>query len=147
MSFSTAIANNSNQPNFTRLEAAPGSLDVKWIHGSVSAKHNSDPDIQVHAYNEHTFILRQNMAVHVEAPFMFLIFGRDRAILLDTGATRSPLFLAAPNGRSANHTVAGQIIHVIAMPSRSPIPTCTATTLKPTLNLPIAPTPLSSAKA
>ena len=71
---------------------APGSLEVKWIHGSVSAKHNTDPDIQVHAYNEHTFILRQNMAVHVEAPFMFLLFGNERVILLDTGATRSPRF-------------------------------------------------------
>ena len=71
---------------------APGSLEVKWIHGSVSAKHNTDPDIQVHAYNEHTFILRQNMAVHVEAPFMFLLFGNERVILLDTGATRSPQF-------------------------------------------------------
>ncbi|MGB3294897.1 MAG: MBL fold metallo-hydrolase [Phormidesmis sp.] len=74
------------------LEAAPGSLEVNWIHGSVSAKHNTDPDIQVHAYNEHTFILRQNMAVHVEAPFMFLLFGNERVILLDTGATRSPEF-------------------------------------------------------
>ena len=71
---------------------APGSLEVKWIHGSVSAKHNTDPDIQIHAYNEHTFILRQNMAVHVEAPFMFLLFGNERVILLDTGATRSPRF-------------------------------------------------------
>ncbi|MBE9139965.1 MBL fold metallo-hydrolase [Nodosilinea sp. LEGE 07088] len=72
--------------------AAPGSLDVQWIHGSVSPKHNTDPDIQVHPYNEHTIILRQNMAVHAEAPFMFLLFGNDRAILLDTGATRSPDF-------------------------------------------------------
>ncbi len=71
---------------------APGSLAVNWIHGSVSAKHNTDPDIQVHAYNEHTFILRQNMAVHVEAPFMFLLFGNERVVLLDTGATRSPQF-------------------------------------------------------
>lgn len=76
--------------NFT--ESASGSLDVNWIHGSVSAKHNTDPDIQIHAYNEHTFILRQNMAVHVEAPFMFLLFGNERAILPDTGATRSPQF-------------------------------------------------------
>jgi hydroxyacylglutathione hydrolase len=71
---------------------APGSLDVQWIHGSVSPKHNTDPDIQVHYYNEHTVILRQNMAVHFEAPFMFLLFGNDRAILLDTGATRESEF-------------------------------------------------------
>ncbi|MEO0491135.1 MAG: hydrolase glyoxylase, partial [Cyanobacteria bacterium J06659_2] len=61
--------------NFTLPQAAPGSLDVRWIHGSVSPKHNTDPDIQVHAYNEHTIIMRQNMAVHPEAPFMFLLFG------------------------------------------------------------------------
>ena len=85
MSSSTAV-------DFDLPTVAPGSLDVQWIHGSVSAKHNTDPDIQVHAYNEHTFILRQNMAVHVEAPFMFLLFGNERVILLDTGATRSPDF-------------------------------------------------------
>jgi glyoxylase-like metal-dependent hydrolase (beta-lactamase superfamily II) len=78
--------------DFNRDSPAPGSLDVRWIHGSVSAKHNTDPDIQVHQYNPHTYILRQNMAVHYEAPFMFLLFGNDRALLLDTGATRSPDF-------------------------------------------------------
>jgi hydroxyacylglutathione hydrolase len=67
-------------------------LDVAWIHGSEAAKYNTDPDIQVHACDEHTFILRQNMAVHFEAPFMFLLFGRSRAVLLDTGATASPEF-------------------------------------------------------
>ena len=70
----------------------PRALDVNWIHGSPSAKHNSDPDIQVHAYDEHTFILRQNMAIDYEAPFLFLIFGNARAVLLDTGATASAEF-------------------------------------------------------
>jgi hydroxyacylglutathione hydrolase len=78
----------------TRIDFADGSavpdLNVTWIHGSESAKHNTDPDIQVHVYDEHTYILRQNMAVHFEAPFMFLLFGRSRALLLDTGATANP---------------------------------------------------------
>jgi hydroxyacylglutathione hydrolase len=73
---------------FNLPEAAPGSF-AQWIHGSVSPKHNTDPEIQVHFYNEQTVIMRQNMAVHYEAPFMFLLFGNQRAILLDTGATRS----------------------------------------------------------
>ena len=38
-------------------------LDVAWIHGSQAAKYNTDPDIQVHACDEHTYILRQNKAV------------------------------------------------------------------------------------
>ncbi|MEE4490323.1 MBL fold metallo-hydrolase [Streptomyces sp. BE230] len=70
----------------------PRLLDVEWIHGSPSAKHNNDPDIQVHAYDEHTFILRQNMAINYEAPFLFLIFGNARAVLIDTGATASAEF-------------------------------------------------------
>jgi glyoxylase-like metal-dependent hydrolase (beta-lactamase superfamily II) len=67
-------------------------LDVRWIHGSPSAKHNTDPDIQVHAYDEHTFILRQNMAIDYEAPFLFLLFGNAQAVLIDTGATESAEF-------------------------------------------------------
>ena len=72
--------------------AGAANLDVSWIHGSEAAKYNTDPDIQVHAYDEHTYILRQNMAVHYEAPFMFLLFGGSRALLLDTGATSDPRF-------------------------------------------------------
>ncbi|MEU4083453.1 MBL fold metallo-hydrolase [Streptomyces aureus] len=70
-----------------RVTATP--LDVRWIHGSPSAKHNTDPDIQVHAYDENTVILRQNKAIDYEAPFMFLLFGTERAVLIDTGATAS----------------------------------------------------------
>ena len=75
--------------DFTAGVPRPGDLEVAWIHGSESAKHNTDPDIQVHAYDGHTFILRQNMAVNYEAPFMFLLFGNARAVLIDTGATAS----------------------------------------------------------
>ena len=72
--------------------AAVLNLDVAWIHGSEAAKYNTEPDIQVHACDEHTYILRQNKAVHYEAPFMFLLFGTARAMLLDTGATANPRF-------------------------------------------------------
>ena len=80
------------ETDFTAGVPRPGDLEVAWIHGSESAKHNTDPDIQVHAYDEHTFILRQNMAVNYEAPFMFLLFGNARAVLIDTGATASQDF-------------------------------------------------------
>ncbi|UYM07416.1 MBL fold metallo-hydrolase [Solicola gregarius] len=75
--------------DFTSVTRQGRALDVRWIHGSPSAKHNTDPDIQTHAYDEHTFILRQNMAVNYEAPFMFLLFGNAQAVLIDTGATAS----------------------------------------------------------
>ncbi len=65
-------------------------LSVQWIHGSESSKHNTDPDIQVFWYDDHTVILRQNKAINYEAPFLYLLFGASRAVLLDTGATASP---------------------------------------------------------
>ncbi|MER8184154.1 MBL fold metallo-hydrolase [Kitasatospora sp. NPDC094015] len=67
-----------------------GPLAVRWIHGSPSAKHNTDPDIQVYAHDADTVVLRQNMAVDYEAPFLFLLFGEERAVLIDTGATADP---------------------------------------------------------
>ena len=67
-----------------------GDLDVRWIHGSPSAKHDRDPEIQVHRYDEHTVILRQNMSVHYEAPFLYLLLGNDQAVLVDSGATAQP---------------------------------------------------------
>ncbi len=66
-----------------------GDVSVRWIHGSSSAKHDQDPEIQIHVYDQDTFILRQNKAVHYEAPFLFLLFGQQRAVLIDTGATES----------------------------------------------------------
>lgn len=62
-----------------------GSLDVAWIRGR-----RGEPEIQVHFYDEHTVILRQSKRVNYEAPFIYLLFGNDRALLLDTGATADP---------------------------------------------------------
>lgn len=65
-----------------------GSLDVVWNHGTRGKAH--EPAIQVHWYDEHTAILRQSKAVNYEAPFLFLLFGSERALLLDSGATPDP---------------------------------------------------------
>jgi len=65
----------------------PGSLDVTWIHGARSKRTAQDPAIQVHHCDEHTVIMRQSKSVNYEAPFLFLLFGNERALLLDTGAT------------------------------------------------------------
>jgi hydroxyacylglutathione hydrolase len=64
----------------------PGDLDVTWIHGAASSR-TADPPLQVHAYDPNTFVLRQNMSVHREAPFLYLLLGNKRALLLDSGAT------------------------------------------------------------
>jgi hydroxyacylglutathione hydrolase len=69
------------------------SFDLEWIHGSSNCINNTDPPIQIHRYDENTFIMRQNKCSHpadsYEAPFMYLLFGNDRVMLLDSGATSS----------------------------------------------------------
>jgi hydroxyacylglutathione hydrolase len=59
----------------------------RWNHGAPDGQPDTDPPIQVHAHDAGTFVLRQNMAVHWEAPFLYLFLGTERALLLDTGAT------------------------------------------------------------
>lgn len=68
-----------------------GSLDVAWVHGSPSRRHRTDPPWQVHLYREDTVIMRQSKDVTFEAPFTFLLFGTERALLLDTGAVNDDL--------------------------------------------------------
>jgi hydroxyacylglutathione hydrolase len=76
--------------NFSERAPVTGSLDVRWIHGARSRRRAADPPIQVKHYDEHTVIMRQSKLLSYEAPFLYLLFGNDRALLLDTGATPDP---------------------------------------------------------
>src|SRR5262245_11722799 len=43
------------------------------------------PDWEVHEYNPNFFILRESGCINYEKPFLYLLFGRDKALLEDTG--------------------------------------------------------------
>ena len=60
---------------------------VAWQHGAADCAGQPDPAIQVVRYDARTWILRQNKCLNYEAPFLFLLVGEQRALLLDTGAT------------------------------------------------------------
>jgi hydroxyacylglutathione hydrolase len=93
-----------------------GSMDVEWIHGAPG-----EPAIQVHYYDEHTVILRQGRSVHWEAPFLFLLFGNDRALLLDTGAVRS--FFGFGDGwpdEAVQFDLGGRRLDVLGSPGHHP---------------------------
>lgn len=76
--------------DFVTAAPAQGCLAARWIHGAPRGRRDREPKIQAHRYDEHTVILRQSKSVHYEAPFLFLLFGNERALLLDTGATADP---------------------------------------------------------
>src|SRR5882724_3021242 len=60
-----------------------GTLPLAWRTGGDCME---APDWQVHEYNADFYILRENGCTNYEKPFLYLIFGGDRAMLVDTGA-------------------------------------------------------------
>ena len=61
-------------------------MEVHWNEGSNDCSKNPQPPIQVHQYNAETFILRENLCATYEAPFIYLLIGKNKALLIDTGA-------------------------------------------------------------
>jgi glyoxylase-like metal-dependent hydrolase (beta-lactamase superfamily II) len=61
-------------------------MDVHWHEGSEDCNKNPPPPIQVHRYNADTFILRESLCATYEAPFIYLLIGKTKALLIDTGA-------------------------------------------------------------
>ena len=59
---------------------------VAWIHGAPDCSRTTDPLIQVHPWDQDTFVLRLSKCYSFEANFLYLLLGRERALLLDTGA-------------------------------------------------------------
>jgi hydroxyacylglutathione hydrolase len=73
----------------------PGTLDVQWMHGSPNCSQNTDPEVQVHAYNDTTYIIRQNKCDTFEAPFVYVLLGTSEALVYDSGDTTSTALRSA----------------------------------------------------
>jgi len=71
-------------------QLAAGSMDVRWNEGSPDCAKNPQPPLQVHAYNGASYILRENLCSTFEAPFMYLLIGSEKALLIDTGDVADP---------------------------------------------------------
>ena len=67
-------------------QIVPGTMDVHWNEGSKDCIKNPQPPLQVHRYNAQTFILRESLCATYEAPFIYLLTGKTKALLIDTGA-------------------------------------------------------------
>jgi glyoxylase-like metal-dependent hydrolase (beta-lactamase superfamily II) len=63
-------------------------IDQGWYAGGATC---TGPQFQVRAYDRDFFILRQAACTNYEKPFLYLIFGSERALLLDTGAGKVDL--------------------------------------------------------
>ncbi|WP_266169219.1 MBL fold metallo-hydrolase [Dyella subtropica] len=76
-------------------QLAPGSMDVhsmdvQWNEGSEHCDAQPPSPLQVHRYNAQTFVLRESLCETAEAPFIYLLLGTDKALLIDTGDVSDP---------------------------------------------------------
>jgi glyoxylase-like metal-dependent hydrolase (beta-lactamase superfamily II) len=90
--------------------AAPAATPLfkPWIDGSQAG----EPQMQVQRYDRDTYVIRQSIRTNFEGPFLYLLFGRDRALLLDTGA----------GGLKVRPTIDGLIAQWLAEHHRASIP-------------------------
>lgn len=83
LAFSFGLAQaQSREPDGAGLER--GTLPLQWITGGPDC--STVPKWQVHAYNPDLYILRESGCTNYEKPFLYLFFGKDLALLQDTGA-------------------------------------------------------------
>ena len=77
---------------FIALSAAaqtpePGTLPDRWPSGGPNCMEMQE--FYLHQYNPNFYILRQSGCTDYEKPFLYLIFGTDKALLWDTGSRNS----------------------------------------------------------
>jgi glyoxylase-like metal-dependent hydrolase (beta-lactamase superfamily II) len=87
-------------------------LDMHWNEGAKDCKANPQPTLEVHAYDSQTFVLRENLCATFEAPFMYLLIGSRRALLIDDGDVADPKLVP----------LADTVLHLLPMNGLSRLP-------------------------
>ncbi len=70
------------QPDGGPVQA--GELPLRWMTGGPNCLELQD--WEVHQFNPDFFIIRESGCTNYEKPFLYLLFGKEKALLLDTGA-------------------------------------------------------------
>ena len=65
----------------------PGTLPDHWPTGGPNCMEMQE--FHIHQYNPNFYILRQSGCTDYEKPFLYLIFGSEKALLWDTGSRNS----------------------------------------------------------
>ena len=82
---SVGVQGQSPQPDGGGVR--PGVLPAAWNVSGPQCP--AKPEFQVHEYNPDLYILRESGCSNYEKPFLYLIFGKDKVMMLDTGAGKT----------------------------------------------------------
>ena len=66
--------------------AAPPRFEA-WMNGTQAG----EPPLQMQSIDPDTFVIRQSFIESANAPFVYLLFGTEKALLLDTGDAKWPI--------------------------------------------------------
>lgn len=104
-------------PSLTcQAQIVPGSMNIHWDEGAPNCAAGFHPPLQFHSYNSRTVILRESLCSTYEAPFLYLLIGSNRSLLIDTGdvadSARMPL-AATVMKLIAEHASAGRELLVV----------------------------------
>lgn len=82
---------NAQAPQPNGGGVTPGALPRTWQASGPQCGPN--PQFQVHEYNSDLYIFRESGCSNYEKPFLYLLFGREKVLLLDTGAGKTDVAL------------------------------------------------------
>src|SRR2546421_4482565 len=83
----TLILSQAQSPQPDGGGVRPGVLPAAWKVSGPQCP--PKPEFQVHEYNPDLYILRESGCSNYEKPFLFLLFGKDKVLMLDTGAGKT----------------------------------------------------------
>jgi hydroxyacylglutathione hydrolase len=86
--FGAALAAFLSGPATAQVSIEP--WGAAWSAGAADCSAVKAPALEVRPYNSHTFALRENLCATWEAPFLYLLIGSKRALLIDTGDVADP---------------------------------------------------------
>ncbi len=87
------------------VAALPG-VGAAWNQGSADCAKNPQSPLEFHTYDSRTFVLRENLCSTFEAPFLYLLVGSAKAMLIDTGDVADPK--AMPLADTVMHLLPGE---------------------------------------
>ncbi|WP_157956592.1 MBL fold metallo-hydrolase [Dyella sp. C11] len=69
----------------TMAAPVPGNINTTWDNGAANCQAHPARPLQVQRYDAGTYILRESLCQTYEGPFVYLLIGSSRALLIDTG--------------------------------------------------------------
>jgi len=86
--FTTNAATNKQQGAIDEPSTSLLTLltEKQWIHGAEDCDTSEEPGLEVFQYDESSYILRQSKCLSYEAPFIYVLVGDEKTLVIDTGA-------------------------------------------------------------